>query len=84
MSGGHFSSSPYYILDITEELKDEVVDQSQYEEGYSEATLDEFYRAVDLLEKAYIYVRRIDYLLSGDYSEETFHESLKEDLKKIQ
>ena len=35
-----------------------------------------------LLRKAEVYAQRIDLLLSGDDSEERFHERLKEDLQK--
>lgn len=50
--------------------------------GYSEATVNEFYKAVELLRMAETYVERIDYLLSGDDSEKSFHRRLKEDLEK--
>ena len=36
--------------------------------------------AVDRLRRAAIYAQRIDWMLSGDDSENTFHERLKEDL----
>ena len=49
---------------------------------FSDSTMDKFREAVELLEKASIMVHRIDYLLEGDDSEETFHERWKEDLNK--
>lgn len=48
---------------------------------FSKETLDEFRKGLDILNKAYIYTQRIDWLLSGDDGEETFHQRLKEDLK---
>ena len=36
-----------------------------------------------ILNKAFVYVNRIDWLLSGDDGEETFHKRLKEDLEKL-
>ena len=49
---------------------------------YSEETIEEFKKGLDILRKAYIYAQRIDYLLSGDDGEESFHKRLKEDLEK--
>jgi hypothetical protein len=50
---------------------------------YSEDTIKEFKQAIGILKKAEVYTQRIDWLLSGDDSEETFHSRLKEDLNKI-
>ena len=50
--------------------------------GYSEETLEEFKKGLDILRKASIYTQRIDWLLSGDDGEESFHKRLKEDLEK--
>ena len=50
--------------------------------GYSEETLEEFKKGLDILRKASIYAQRIDWLLSGDDGEESFHKRLKEDLEK--
>ena len=51
---------------------------------FSKETLDEFRKGLDILNKAYIYAQRIDWLLSGDDGEETFHQRLEEDLKNLQ
>ena len=37
----------------------------------------------DILIQAYLYVQRIDWLVSGDDSEDGFHERLKEDLSEV-
>ena len=50
--------------------------------GYSKETLKEMRKGLILLRKAEVYAQRIDWLLSGDDSEERFHERLKEDLQK--
>ena len=50
--------------------------------GYNEKTLEEFKKGLDILRKASIYAQRIDWLLSGDDGEESFHKRLKEDLEK--
>lgn len=48
---------------------------------YSKETLEEIKKGLDILNKATIYVERIDGLMSGDDSEETFLKRLKDDLK---
>lgn len=49
---------------------------------YSEETQEEFKKAIEYLKLAYIYAQRIDWFLSGDDGEDTFHKRLKEELKK--
>ena len=51
-------------------------------ETYSEETQKEFQTAVRYLRLAKIYTHRIDWFLSADDGEETFHKRLKEELKK--
>lgn len=50
---------------------------------YSKETIAEFKRGLDILRKAYVYAQRIDWLLSGDDGEESFHERLKEELEEL-
>lgn len=50
---------------------------------YSDETIAEFKNAIEILKKAYIYAQRIDWLLSGDDGEESFHERLKEELQQL-
>lgn len=51
--------------------------------GLKEVTLAEFRKAVEYLRRAYVYAHRIDWLLSGDDGEETFHERLRQDLEAL-
>jgi hypothetical protein len=51
---------------------------------FSDETIERFKEAVDLLKRAEIYAHRIDYLLSSDDGEQTFHERLKEDLEELE
>lgn len=53
-----------------------------YYPDYSKETIKELKKAVKILKKAEIYTRRIDYLVAGDDSEESFHERLQEELKR--
>lgn len=66
---------------LYEYYKDEEGNQVWYGD-YSKETLDEFRKGLDILNKAYIYAQRIDWLLSGDDGEESFHKRLKEDLEE--
>lgn len=50
---------------------------------YSDETIAEFKNAIWILKKAYIYAQRIDWLLSGDDGEKSFHERLKEELQQL-
>ena len=51
--------------------------------GYRFETLRQMKRAVKCLRKAAVYAQRIDWLLSGDDSEETFMARLIPDLKAV-
>lgn len=76
-----------------EELQDESWgrDNSWYEKypedlnhyRYPDNVVEEFKKGLDILRRAQIYAQRIDYLISGDDGEESFHERLKEDLSKL-
>lgn len=52
--------------------------------GYTEETLAKLRKGIGMLKQAEIYAQRIDWLLSGDDGEQSFHERLKEDLKELQ
>lgn len=58
--------------------------EEPYYRDWSEETVAEFRRAVTVLKRASIYIQRIDWLLSGDDGEETFHKRLKEELNKLE
>ena len=51
---------------------------------YSDDTLKEFKEGYRLCKIAAAYAQRIDWLVSGDDGEDTFHERLKEDLEEIE
>lgn len=50
----------------------------------SPETLQEFKTGLLTLKRAAVYAQRIDWLLSGDDGEESFHRRLEEDLKQIE
>ena len=51
---------------------------------YSDDTLKEFKEGYRLCKIAAAYVQRIDWLVSGDDGEDTFHERLKDDMGEIE
>ena len=91
MSGGRFDYLQYRITEIIEGIEEEISNNNAdpnpeefwypNEYRYSEETIAEFRKGISLLKKAQIYAQRIDWLVSGDDSEETFHKRLFEDLK---
>lgn len=50
---------------------------------YPDEIIEEFKKGLELIEKAQVYMQRIDWLLSGDDGNESFIERLKEDLNKL-
>ena len=50
---------------------------------YPDDVIGEFKKGINILRKAQIYAQRIDWLISGDDGEESFHRRLKEDLDKL-
>ena len=57
--------------------------EDKFHHKYSDETINEFKTAVELLKKAQVYAQRVDWLLSDDDGEETFHERLKDELEKL-
>ena len=87
MSGGHFEYKQYDIDYIVDEIEDliETNDESDgwgYKRGYSEETLAKFKEALTTLRRAAIMAQRIDWLVSGDDGEESFHKRWKEELNE--
>lgn len=92
MSGGHFDYKQYGISAIYDGIK-HLIFTNELEEidewnnkagrGYTAETIIEFKRAVEVLRLAEIYAQRIDWLVSCDDSEESFHRRLKSGLGEI-
>ena len=92
MSGGHFDYIQYRISDIVTEIEELVKsnDDDNLDKfgdtvgrGYSKETIERFKIGIQKLQEAQIYAQRIDWLVSGDDGEETFHKRLQEDLDSI-
>ena len=92
MSGGHFNYKQYelghmadeieqLILDNGSEEVDEYGDRKSYD--YSPETIEAFNYARIALLQAQIYVQRIDWLVSGDDGEDSFHRRLEADFDAL-
>lgn len=87
MSGGHFDYRQYVIDDIANDI-DQLIknnnkkDEYGYSYNFSERTIQEFKNALNLLRNAAVYAQRIDWLVSGDDGEKTFHKRLKDELEQ--
>ncbi|MBR5950044.1 MAG: hypothetical protein IKZ87_01265 [Actinomycetaceae bacterium] len=46
-------------------------------------TIAELHNALEAVRRAYVYVQRVDWLLSDDDGEDDFHERLKHDLENF-
>jgi hypothetical protein len=77
MSGGHFDYQQYRIEDIATSIE-KYLDENEHKLAIE--TVNRFREGVDLLRKAAIYAQRIDWFVSGDDGEESFHRRLREDL----
>lgn len=93
MSGGHFDYSQYRIGDIADQVEelihsnnDDSVDRWGDTVGrfYSDETIAEFRKGLHYLRLAQVYAQRIDWLVSDDDGEETFHTRLKQDLLDLE
>jgi hypothetical protein len=89
MSGGHFNYTQFHIKDIADQIHDEiVVNDSTEKNGFGEdignhyppEIIAKFKEAVATLNRASNMAHRIDWLLSGDDSEETFLKRWDEEL----
>jgi len=75
-----------------EEIKNDYRDKDWFEKypedlnhyEYPPEIIEEFRNAVSALKIAEIYAQRVDWLLSGDDSDESFLKRLKDDLDKLE
>lgn len=79
MSGGHFDHEQYNIERVADEIKKIIDDRYQY----SEETRERLRGAHDACRVAAMLVQRVDWLVSDDDSEESFHRRLVEDSEMV-
>jgi len=86
VSGGHFNYKQHHIEDIADEIARIVKDEEKRDitdRYYEPASLDAMKEACKVLLKAEVYARRIDWLVSGDDSDETFAKLLHKELSEV-
>ena len=85
MGGGYFNYENYRMNDVARAIEELIIgnDTSEYHGGYGPQTLERFQEAIDLIKRADHIVHRIDWLVSGDDSEERFHERLNKQLEEL-
>jgi hypothetical protein len=92
MSGGHFQYEQYKLQMIADEIEQLIIDNESEEVDrygdkkgsfYSNETITEFKYALVVLKIAYVYAQRIDWLVSGDDGEDSFHRRLTDELEKL-
>ena len=81
MSGGHFDYAQYCIEDIAREIEGVLLRDVDYE---SAAIRAKFHDAIRTLRRAAVMAQRIDWLVSGDDGEETFHRRWAEELAALE
>jgi len=88
MSGGHFDYKQCLFIDIAYKIQSLIDDNkglNQYGDtigrGYRSQTIEKFDNTIKMLKQLYARINRIDYLVSGDDSEEDFHRKIEEELK---
>jgi len=84
MSGGHFDYKQFELQKLADEIEQLALENAtqDWDEPYSPETIAEFNEAVRLLRRAYIYVQRIDWLVSCDDNEAAFNKRLHAQLKE--
>ena len=86
MSGGAFDYKQYeldYMGDVLEHWITTNPERLEEGYGYQPHTVAEFKTALLMVRAARVYLQRIDWLVSGDDGEETFHRRLLEELNEL-
>jgi glycogen synthase len=87
MSGGHFDYKQHSLLDIADGIDSAIFNNDSEEKiqyvRFSPETIAEFKKAVKALRLAYVYAQRVDWLLSGDDGEDSFHIRLQAQLGEL-
>jgi hypothetical protein len=92
MSGGHFDYKQYQLEYIADEIEHIILSNDLQEKDvngcslgwhFSPETIEKFKLGRMTLLLAQIYVQRIDWLVSGDDGEDSFHRRLGDDIDAL-
>jgi hypothetical protein len=76
MSGGHYDYQQHAVSNLAADLEETLNEDLELPEKIRGDIL----LAIGLLKRSAIYVQRLDWLLSGDDSEETYRQRLEEEI----
>ena len=79
MSGGHFDYYQFTMDDTIDDLKELLTE----EYNFSSDTIVRIRECIHHLEMGQLLLHRIDWMVCGDDSEETFHKRINEDLIEL-
>ena len=82
MSGDYMTDEYYWNLFTVEKLE-KIVNDSEKNGEYPKDIIVRLKDGLDIVKAAGIFIRRIDYLISGDDSEEEFKERLREEIQEL-
>ena len=80
MSGGRFNYEQDGIQVVIEELEQLPLDEL---EGLDAIAQSNYFALIAELKKCHVHMQRLDWLLSGDDGQKTYHKRLAEDLAKL-
>lgn len=83
MSGGAFDYAQYTMGNIASQIEEMLASDSYFCSPISDETRAKFKETIVMLKKSEAMVQRIDWFVSGDDGEETFHRRWAEELSKI-
>jgi hypothetical protein len=92
MSGGHFNYKQHTLLDMADDIGSQILTNDSTKKNewgdnignrYNAETIAEFAKAMKALKTGYVYAQRIDWLLSGDDGEDSFHKRLQAQLGEL-
>lgn len=83
MSGGEFDYGQYQMGYIAGQIEEMLKSEEVFYSTLRDDTRLKFHEAVCLLKKAEIAVQRIDWFVSGDDGEDTFHERWDKEFQEL-
>lgn len=82
MSGDYMTDEYYWNLFTAEKLE-QIVNDAETNREYPKDIIVRLKDGLDIVKAAGIFIRRIDYLISGDDSEEEFKKRLSEEIQEL-
>lgn len=80
MSGGYFDYKQYVLEDMASSIEEYL---NNNENEYGKSTIERFLETSYNLRRAAEMAQRVDWFLSGDDSEDTFHKRWEEEVRPV-